>query len=36
LIVVVDPARGEEKITLKLPMNEFDQLQEAISTLFAE
>jgi hypothetical protein len=33
LIVVVDPARGEEQITLKLAIHEFNQLQQAIFTL---
>ncbi len=33
LIVVVDPTRGEEQITLKLAINKFDRLQKAIFTL---
>jgi hypothetical protein len=33
LIVVVDPTRGEEQITLKLAINDFDRLQKAIFTL---
>jgi hypothetical protein len=36
LIVVVNSARGEEQITLKLPIIEFNRFQEVISTLFAE
>jgi hypothetical protein len=33
LIVVVDPTRGEEQITLKLGINEFHRLQKALFTL---
>ncbi len=33
LIVVVDPTRGEEQITIKLAINDYERLQKAIFTL---
>ena len=33
LIVVVDPTRGEEQITIKLAINDYERLQKAIFAL---
>jgi hypothetical protein len=33
LLVVVDPTRGEEQITIKLAINDYERLQKAIFAL---